>query len=356
MTPHSDDDLAMRLTSAGPAALAVVRLLGPGVGPFLRRRFSRPVVVGRAVHGLLRDAQGQTIDDPVAVLCDSHKADLTLHGGPWVIRSALSLAERDGFRVLPADGQPLATGARSCLEEEVFLRLPGAPTPAAVRMLLAQPDAWTGLARRGDVAECRAVLADPSGRWLLSTPTVAIVGPPNVGKSTLANRLFGQARSITADAPGTTRDWVGGVADVGGLAVTLVDTPGVRRTSDPIEAAAIAAGQARAESADLTVLVLDRSRPLDADARAMLARHPAAVRVANKADATPAWSDAAAIPTAATSGLGMEQVGAAVRQRFGCEPIVPDRPRWWTDPQRADLERVISALSSALSSASESRP
>ena len=57
--------------------------------------------------------------------------------------------------------------------------------------------------------------------------TVAIVGPPNVGKSTLANRLFGQARSITADQPGTTRDWVGGVADIVGLAVTLVDTPGV---------------------------------------------------------------------------------------------------------------------------------
>ena len=337
----------MRLTAAAPAALAVIRLVGPGVSPFLRRRFSQPVWIERAVHGRLRDEQGQMLDDPVVVLIDTYKADLTLHGGTWVVQSVLKLAERDGFQVVQADGHSHAANARRPLEQEVFDALLAAPTAAAVRMLLAQPRAWEDLSHRSDADEHRAVLADPSGRWLLATPTVAIVGPPNVGKSTLANRLFGQARSITADQPGTTRDWVGGVADIVGLAVTLVDTPGYRRTDDAIEAAAIVNGQARAAAAELTVVVLDRSRPLDDDARAMLARHPDAIRVANKADAAAAWADPTALPTVATTGGGVEAVRTAVRQRFGCEPMDLDRPRWWTDRQRNRLVSLVAAMGSA---------
>ncbi len=341
MTPSADEarDVAAVLTPPTPSAIAVVRLSGPGVAAFLARRFSRPAAVGRAVHGRLLDEDGTTLDDPVVVRCDDRTADLNLHGGPWVVRAVLGLAGRDGFTV----GQAEADESTD-LWREVMDHLPAAPTPAAVRMLLTQPAAWDGLTRRNDVGEHRAVLADPSGRWLLATPTVAVVGPPNVGKSTLANRLFGQDRSITADAPGTTRDWVGGVADLGGLAVTLVDTPGVRDTADPVEAAAIVAGRARAATADLTVLVLDRSRPLDAAAAAMWADHPDAVRVANQADRPAAW-DGDALPTVATTGDGLATVAAEVRRRFGCEPVDPDRPRWWTDRQREHLRRVIAAMS-----------
>ena len=343
MTSHADDDRAFLLTAPGTAALAVVRLVGPGVSPFLRRRFSRPVWVERVAHGLLRDEQGRTLDDPVVVLIDTYKADVTLHGGRWVVQSVLDLAARDGFAVVSADGDAHATDAHA-LEDEIFGSLPTAATSTVVRMLLSQPAAWHDLSRRSDVDAYRAVLVDRSGWWLTHPPTVAIVGPPNVGKSTLANRLFGQQRSITADAPGTTRDWVGGLADLGGLAVQLVDTPGVRRTHDPIEAAAIASAGDVVRSADLTVLVLDRSRPLDADARAMLADHPTAVRVANKADAPPAWEDGDAIHTAATTGVGTGEVAAAVRRHFCCEPIDPLRPRWWTDRQRDRLDGIVAKM------------
>ena len=318
------------LTAPSAAALAVIRLSGPGVGPFLARRFSRPTSAGRAVHGDLADAAGATVDDAVVVRVDEHTADLSVHGGPYVVRAVLALAERDGFTVAP----PVEPDA-------VLAALPTAPTSAAVRLLLAQPAAWAAVRRRNNPAEWRAVLDDPSGRWLTDPPTVAVVGPPNVGKSTLANGLVGHDRSITADAPGTTRDWVGGTADLGGLAVVLVDTPGVRATDDPIESAAIAAAVAVARSAELIVLVLDRSRPVDADAAALRADHPTALLVANKADRPAAWADPAAIAAAATTGDGIDDLRAAIRRRFGCEPIDPGRPRWWTAAQRTAIERAV---------------
>ena len=326
-------DRATLLTPSLPAAIAVVRVAGPGVPAFLARRFSRPASVGRAVHGQLRDEAGHTLDDPVVVLCHGHTADLNLHGGPWVVRSVLNLAERDGFTIAPA----VADGPTP-LWREVMDALPAAPTPATVRMLLAQPAAWATV--RCDPAEVRAILNDPSGRWLTAPPTVAIVGPPNVGKSTLANQLFGQERSITADVPGTTRDWIGDVADLGGLAVHLLDTPGVRETADPIEAAAIVVAAERTRSADLVVLVLDRSVPLGDEERRLMAAHPAAIVVANKADKAAAWNGAA-VSVVATTGGGVDELRAAIRRRFGCETIDPGQPRWWTDRQRAILENAL---------------
>ena len=116
------------------------------------------------------------------------------------------------------------------LEREMLAHLPLARTELGVRVLLAQTGRLGGL-RRGAAAGSgrdagRELLADRSLWWLLHPPRVAIVGAANAGKSTLANQLFAQERSITADLPGTTRDWVGEVADIDGLPVMLVDTPG----------------------------------------------------------------------------------------------------------------------------------
>ena len=104
------------------------------------------------------------------------------------------------------------------LEQEVLMSLPLARTELTLRMLLAQPAAWDRLiARPPAKAETENILADRALHWLLHPPRVAIVGAANVGKSTLANQLFGQQRSITVDLPGTTRDWVGETANLDGL-------------------------------------------------------------------------------------------------------------------------------------------
>jgi len=252
-------DLVTLLTAPGAAAIAVVRLSGPGVEAFLSRHFSRPVPTGRCVHGILRDGE-RIIDDAVAVR-SGDVLDLNLHGGVWVVRSALQFAQSEGFAI----SDLMATDGPTEIWQEVLRALPHARTEQAVRMLLTQPAAWES------ISDPRKILGDSSGKWLIQTPRVAIVGPANVGKSTLANQLFGQTRSITADLPGTTRDWVGEIANLDGLAVMLLDTPGIRATNDPIEDAAIAGSAEQVRAADLVVLVFDQSAELD---RAMLDAYP----------------------------------------------------------------------------------
>lgn len=336
---------AILLTPPGGAAIAVIRLAGPGVGDFLAARFSKTARDGRCVHGEISDG-GRVLDDPVVVLSGNRTiADLNLHGGPWVVRSVMELAKRAGFDLVENAAGPIhadAVDAASEIEREILTHLPLARTELAVRVLLAQADAWERLRFPLDPDAARAMLADESMRRLLHPPRVAIIGPANVGKSTLANQLFAQERSITADLPGTTRDWVGEIADVNGLAVMLVDTPGVRLTADPIERAAIAMGRAQAEAADLVVLVLDASRPLWPEQGALLAAHPQALRVINKSDRPARWSLPAtgardALPTVATTGAGVDALRRAIAAAFGCDGIQLDKPRWWTSRQRAEL-------------------
>src|SRR5947209_2511557 len=255
----SDSNRATLLTAPGAAAIAVVRLTGPLTQTFLQRHFSKPVAPGRCIHGTLREGD-RIIDDPVVVLLpDQRGADINLHGGTWVVKSALDLAHDHGFAVAEATSIPLpeeATDGQTQIETEVLSHLPQARTELAVRALLAQPAAWDHLLkqihdRTIKAEELDAIVRDRSMHHLLHPPRVAIIGAPNVGKSTLANQLFAQERSITADLPGTTRDWVGEIANIDGLPVLLVDTPGLRSTQDQIELEAIERSRGQIERAEL---------------------------------------------------------------------------------------------------------
>ena len=99
---------------------------------------------------------------------------------------------------------------------------------------------------------------------------VAIVGAPNVGKSSLFNALLNANRAIVTAVPGTTRDLVTERTDMGGLMLALVDTAGVRESSDVVEQEGVARARAAAGVAELVLVMLDRSRPLDEDDRAVL--------------------------------------------------------------------------------------
>lgn len=325
------ENRAMRLTGPGMSAIAVVRLVGPLAPMFLERYFSKPVPPGRAFHGELSDGT-ETIDDPMVVRTSADSVDISLHGSVWIVRRVLDLARSFGFEAddssLTASDWPDAEG----LWPEVLAALPGARTPLAVKALLAQPSAWANGHR-----EPAEVLLDRSLQRLLSLPAVALVGPANVGKSTLANTLFGQARSITADLPGTTRDWVGGIADISGLAVMLIDTPGARETADPIERAAQAGSAPQVNAAELVIVVLDRSLAMTDHERSLLAEYPSAIIVANKADRPAAWDSTHvnAIGTIATEDAGVEPLRRAILAYFGCENFDIHRPRLWPDAQRA---------------------
>ncbi len=370
------DGYCVPLTPPGAAAIAVVRIGGTGLGgggagAFLKRHFSKAVSPGRCVHGELTDGD-VVLDDPLVVLAaDGAFVDISLHGGPWVVKSVIDLAEREGFYrpatgSTPAPAQPFrAAGdafdssgeplpdvpleSKTPLEREVEAWLPLAQTEEAVRMLLAQPAAWERLKASFDPSEAAKILADRSLDWHLQPPRVAIVGPANVGKSTLANALFAQERSITADLPGTTRDWVGEIANIDGLAAMLLDTPGIRDTTDEIERRAIEASGGEIARSDLVVLVLDATMPW-AEQQELAEKYPDALRVINKSDVAAIWDLASveakngngwAIRTIATTGAGVDQLRSAIRRRFGSERERVDLPRCWTERQQTILRRAM---------------
>lgn len=136
---------AILLTAPGAAAIAVIRIRGPGVGEFLNKCFSKPVRPGQCVHGELRDGDS-VLDDPLIVQgANSRWADISVHGGDWVIRSVLELTKAHGFAVIEA-ALPLPDAALdddgSVLDREVEAYLPLARTELAIRTLLAQPESW----------------------------------------------------------------------------------------------------------------------------------------------------------------------------------------------------------------------
>jgi small GTP-binding protein len=321
---------AIQLTAPGVAAIAVVRLVGNDVAPFLARQFSRKAIIGRAVHGEIRDGE-RVIDDAVVAMVGDGVADVSLHGGAWVVHAFLELARREGFEVIDRITTPLPQAAvegADEIERHVAKYLPQARTELALKVLLAQPAAWKGNHAAAEVAD----RSKSSLSWLLHPPRVAIIGTANVGKSTLANQLFTRQRVITADLPGTTRDWVGEIADVNGLAVMLVDTPGVRQSADPLEQQAIAMSKPVVEAADLVVLVLDPTQPWEPEQAALLARFPEAMLVINKADRGSLPMGTATL-TVATTGQGVDELRQRIAAHFGCDQIDLTIPqRWWDQP------------------------
>lgn len=336
--PNENRNRVMVLTPRAPgggSAIAVVRVRGPGVGEFLGRFFSKSTVSGRCVHAELRD--GKSIIDDAVVVSDpsGNWADICLHGGAWVVESTLLLAQREGFQIVGA-ALPVAPEAfDECegeIDREMMQYLPLALTEPVMRMLLNQPAVWREAAKQN--LDRAAVVRDLTLWRLLHPPTIAIVGRPNVGKSTLANRLFGQQRSITADLPGTTRDWVGELADIAGMPALLIDTPGERETGDPIEGGAIAAGRGKIRKADLLIAVLDATS--EDSAR----ENPGnVIVVVNKTDAPARWdfSGSNALLISARTGRGCDELCREIQRRLGVEDVADDRARWWTERQKKIL-------------------
>jgi tRNA modification GTPase len=136
------------------------------------------------------------------------------------------------------------------------------------------------------------------GSLVRSGLTLAIVGRPNVGKSSLFNRLLEQDRAIVTEIAGTTRDLVSETASIGGIPVKLYDTAGIREGAEKVEALGIERSYQAMADADLTLVIVDASRALDAHDLALIERARAGrcLVVANKCDLARAEFLASATP------------------------------------------------------------
>ncbi|MCD6495484.1 tRNA uridine-5-carboxymethylaminomethyl(34) synthesis GTPase MnmE [Candidatus Bipolaricaulota bacterium] len=118
----------------------------------------------------------------------------------------------------------------------------------------------------------KLVAASDQGRVLREGLTIAIIGRPNVGKSTLLNALLSEHRAIVTEIPGTTRDTIEEITVIGGVPVRLIDTAGMRAPSDPVEIEGVRRSQEAIKRGDLLLLLLDRSCEMTADDRQLLGR------------------------------------------------------------------------------------
>ena len=277
----------------------------------------------------LRDLCG--VDKGIAARWNERNVHLMPHGGAAVIRGVCAALARAGLEeARHVDARASYPEARSDIEARMLAGLARTASPLAVDLLLDQPRRWvaadgaTGDGRTEPSVALRA-LTEPAAaqlKRLIDPPLVVAVGPPNVGKSSLVNALAGRRVAIVADEPGTTRDHVGVMIDMGGLVVRYVDTPGVRETRDPIEAEAARLAREVAERADLVLLCGDvTSGPV--------AGPPGvdSLLVATRADlGTPGFRHDAAV--SALNGRGIPGLAGLIRERLVPAAALED-PRPW---------------------------
>ena len=156
--------------------------------------------------------------------------------------------------------------------------------------------------------------------------TLAIVGRPNVGKSSLFNRLVERERAIVTATPGTTRDLVTETVSIGGIPLHLVDTAGMRRALDEAESIGIRKSMEALADADLVLLVVDSSQPLTAEDEELLRQVNGrrAILVENKSDLGTTGGHStvpknASVPTSALTGAGIPELRAAILEHAGGE-------------------------------------
>jgi GTP-binding protein Era len=165
---------------------------------------------------------------------------------------------------------------------------------------------------------------------------VALLGRPNVGKSTLLNRLLGQKLAIVTAKPQTTRSRILGISTLPGAQVLWLDTPGLHSAGKPLNRVLNAIAQSAAQDCDVALLLLDPGRGPDAELTSLherlLARGAAALRVATKADLHPEGAlEGADLRISARTGQGVDALLAAVVERLPLAPPYYDDPDLLTD-------------------------
>lgn len=378
-----DDTIVAIATPPGRGGIGVLRIAGPEArtiaAPMLRLKHE--LESGRAVFGELVEPcgprppqQGQRIDEVVVTYFaapHSYTTDdiieISAHGSPVVLRHVVELALARGARLAEPGEFTMraflngridltqAEAVRDLIESQTLYQakvaaqqLEGAlsrrlqPIKQKLVELIALLEAGIDFAEDDvSVLPAEQILAHVSvlrspleelaasfayGKLVHEGLTLAIVGRPNVGKSSLFNRLVESDRAIVTATPGTTRDLVTETVALGGIPVKLVDTAGIRRALDEAEDIGIRKSMEALADADLVLVVLDSSAPAGAeDFRLLeLAAPRIAILVENKSDKTSSQfqvpdSQLRRVRVSALTGEGIPDLRAEILRQAGGE-------------------------------------
>lgn len=394
------DTIFAKASGAGRAAVAVLRLSGARSGEALARLAGvLPPPRHAALRRLRSPGSGEVLDQALvlwfpgpASYTGEDAAELHLHGGAAVIAGVTAALVELGCR--PAEPgeftrRAFLHGKLDLTQAEAIADLIEAETAAQRRQALRQAGGalaalyagWTGQATRilahqeaaiefemddlpSDLAaRSRAEagrLAAAIGRHLddgrrgerlREGLSIAILGAPNAGKSSLLNALLGREAAIVSPHAGTTRDVVEARLDLGGIPAVLADTAGLRATEDDVEGEGVRRARARGAEADLLVAVLACDVPPDAETLALIAARPDAVVVASKCDLGPApagLGDRPVLPTSAPTGRGIAELKASLATLAEQRAGLADAPMLTRDRHRAALTEAVARLEEAV--------
>ncbi len=390
----ANDAIAAIATPPGRGGIGVVRVSGVRLDAMLRALIEKDIPARVASRADFRDSAGALIDQGLALYFPAPQSytgedviELQAHGGPVVLQLLLRRCLELGARVaepgeftkraflndkldlaqaesvadlIDASTAAAARCAARSLQGE-FSRRIGAMVEALIelRMLIEAtldfPEDDTPFMEQAQVrarldglrSQLAQILAGSRrGSLLRAGIHVVIAGEPNVGKSSLLNRLAEEDVAIVSEIPGTTRDAIRQSISVRGVPLHVVDTAGLRYSSDPIEAIGISRAWENIQKADLVLWVSDATRgETEVGEAALMAKIPTAVRwirVKNKIDLVPDADRAIGheLSISAKTGYGMEQLKNAVLGAAG----------WGSEGEDAFLarERHLQALEGAL--------
>ncbi|KEJ90648.1 tRNA uridine-5-carboxymethylaminomethyl(34) synthesis GTPase MnmE [Sulfitobacter donghicola] len=300
------DTIFAQATALGRAGVSIVRVSGPLAHEICTDLVGKLPEARSSALRMVRDTAGEYIDQALVLRFDGPDSftgedvvELHLHGSIAIMRRVLDLlGSFDGARLAEAGEftrRALDNGQMDLVQVEGLADLIEAETEAqrkqALRVLSgvlgSKVDDWRrSLIRAAALMEATIDFADEevpvdvsdevrallqqvdheleaeikgtkSAERIRTGFEVAIIGAPNVGKSTLLNRLAGREAAITSNVAGTTRDVIEVRMDIGGLPVTLLDTAGIRESEDEIETLGVELALRRANDADLRIFLLD---------------------------------------------------------------------------------------------------
>ncbi len=386
-------------TGSGASGIAVIRLSGPLAGPTLAGLCGKLPVPRYATFGWIRDPDtGERIDSGVFLFFPAPRsftgedlAEMQVHGSLAVIRQILScLSKLGGLRAAEAGEfthRAFINGKMDLIEVEALGDLLAAETAAQARLarhyqktlraaaqrwrasllsILSLTEAYIDFSDEDDVGKHidsqaeqeiatltreieDALAALATGERIRRGFRIAVLGPPNAGKSSLVNALAAREVAITSTIPGTTRDAIDVHLDLKGLPVILTDTAGLRDSADALENAGILRAQQAAESADLVLWLTPASE------KATACPYPDALAVRSKidlidSDAARQFPLAISVETGAGLATLIDELHARAHRSLhvGAEAVIVVHER-----QAAELRSAVEALSRAKASSAD---